>query len=86
MKEIKVRNLILTPCPNALGMWDLEEKFDGQNGKTWSKWSYGMSLERAIELMTQKLSFEESEDLKDFIDKYRVLKEELIKQVEKLKK
>lgn len=86
MDEIKVKNLILTPCSNAMGMWDLEEKFDGENKKeSWSKSYYGMTLERAIELMVQKLSFDESRDLREFICKYKELKEELIEQVKKLK-
>lgn len=86
MDKIKVKNLILTPCSNAIGMWDLEEKFDGKNKKeSWSKGYYGMTLERAIELMVQKLSFDESGDLREFICKYKELKEELIEQVKKLK-
>ena len=86
MDEIKVKNLILTPCSNAMGVWDLEEKFDGKNKKeSWSKSYYGMTLERAIELMVQKLSFDESGDLREFICKYKELKEELIEQVKKLK-
>lgn len=86
MDGIKVKNLILTPCSNAMGMYDLEEKFDGKNKKgSWSKSYYGMTLERAIELMVQKLSFDESGDLREFICKYKELKEELIEQVKKLK-
>ena len=50
---------------------------DGENKKeSWSKSYYGMTLERAIELMVQKLSFDESGDLREFICKYKELKEE----------
>lgn len=88
MDSLKIGNIEIKRCPCAKSRYDVFETRSGEElKKEYTKdVAYGVSLDRAVALVVEITSFDESKDLVEFIDKYRELKEDLVTKIRELSK
>lgn len=85
MESFVFKNMEVKPCPYSPGRYDVFESREAESGKIYSKdIAYGVTLERAVMLMVESIAFEESKDLTEFLEKYSLLKDELLNKLSEI--
>lgn len=85
MESFVFKNMEVKPCPYSPGRYDVFESREAESGKIYSKdVAYGVTLERAVTLMVENAGFEEAKDLTEFLEKYSLLKDELLNKLSEI--
>lgn len=88
MEILEIHDTRIVPCSTAPGRYDVfrvsetESKVKDEYVKAIA---YGVTLGRALELCAEVNGFERSTDLRNFIDEYKRLKDELLSKVREFK-
>lgn len=88
MDSLIIENIEIKPCPGTLGRYDVFEIRSGEKIKeSYSKdLAYGVTLERAISLAVERVSFDTTSDLSSLLNKYHLLKDEFLSKLSELGK
>lgn len=78
---IETENFIVRRCDCALGRYDIYRKMTSKKGEGYEiAYAYGMTLEKAVMLISEDEAVDRSSELKSFIEEYKKISDSIINQ------
>lgn len=79
---IETENFIVRRCDCALGRYDIYRKMTSKKGENYEvAYAYGMTLEKAVMLISEDEAVDRSNELNSFVEAYREISNSIINQL-----